>query len=162
MAESIWNAIDEYLSDHIKNNLGLQSSYTTLPIETAIATAIQSVRDWEEWQLPAVAIVGTRARRTFGGHKGDGKRHYDKSLPYRIVAIVEGDQATATTKAKTLEKRLEVMTHTLQFNTIVADDGERVQKWSVGQSDIMVLAKPRSDKLWYGLAIVDLEIETHI
>ncbi len=162
MAESIWIAIDEYLTVHIESQLGLQSSYTTVQIESTIATAIQSVRDWEQWQLPAVAIVGTRVRRSFGGHKGDGKRHYDKAMPYRLVAIVEGTQAGATAQAKVLEKRLEVMTHTLQFNAVVADDGERVQKWSVGQSDVMVMAKPRSDQLWYGLAIIDLEIETHI
>lgn len=161
MAESIWAAIDAHLVTQVTTAMGLSSAYNELQLETVLATAIQSRIDWENWTLPAVAVVGVRVRRNPGGHDGLTP-HYDKEMPYRLVAIVEGTQSEVTAAAKRLEKRIEALLRAISFATVIADDTERVQNWRLENSDIAVLAKPGCENCWYGLAIVDLLIRTHI
>ena len=168
MAESLWIAIDEHLCTTFDDALRYTETY---PVQTVIATAIQSVRDWETWPLPALAVVGVRVRRAPGGHGGPTGTlggqvqlglHYDKEMTYRIVAIGEGKQTDATLFAKTLEKRIEATLRGLSWAGVVADDGEVIRQWSVDGSDIAVFPKPRADNTWYGLAIVSLTVRTHI
>ena len=167
MAETLWIAIDEHLCGKLDDALRYTETY---PAQTVIATSIQSIRDWEQWQLPALAIVGVRLRRSPGGHDGGGvlgsaiplRLHYDKEMTYRVVAIGAGKQAEATQFAKTMEKRIEAALRALTWQGVTADDGEVIRSWSVDGSDITVLPKPQSDQVWYGLAVVGLTIRTHI
>lgn len=160
MSEAIWVDLDNLLVTQITAQMGASSPYTTHQVKTVVAHPLHSVRDWEGWTLPAVVVLGVRVERQPGAHDSNGP-HYDKRYPYGLAAIVEGTRSTATLAAKLLEKRLEIVCKTLNFNGIGGTDGEQIQKAILQATPSLTLhPKPNCEDTYYAVIVPVLEIRT--
>lgn len=164
MAE-LWNEVDGWLVDLITADLGTGNTDLNgdaLQVQSVYAVPLTSQRDWADWTLPAVAVVGVRVQYTPGAHDADTVAHHDTAMPYTLAGIVEGSQTTAHANAKTLLARMvrAVSTFANWADAPVGDAGDLVHYLQPRRAIVSTVRKPgdcEASAAYWGVALLEME-----
>lgn len=157
MSEAIWNDIDDWLVATLDPAMGASSAYTTLKCQTVTATILRDLADVPRWILPALIIDGEIIKRE-SKTNNDCNNLYKKTMPYIIMAIVEGEREQVTIDAKILEKRIERALRPVEV-TITDSVDEVAYRLILGDSQISISPKPLTHvATWYGIASFELTV----
>ncbi len=155
MSEAIWNDVDSWLVATFTPAMGASSIYATLRCQTIEATILRDLQDIPRWTLPALIIDGEIIKRELVANCND---RYKKTMPYIIMAIVEGTREQITIDAKILEKRIERVLRTIDVAlTDIVD--EVAYRLILGDSQITISPKPLTQNGgWYGIASFEMNV----
>lgn len=122
MAESLWNALDDYLAVQLLAGMGSASAYATLQITQVETAPIWDPQDWNRLYTPPFLIVATfTSRSVVAGHDGGTKR--DVEFAATVVSVTEGTPSAAKADAATLIHRVEKVLAGITFAGVTATDG---------------------------------------
>lgn len=161
MAESLWNAAEEYLATQLLSGMGPASSYADLKLTTVKRWAQFDVANFKNCVLPFGIIMSFDGRAQAAGVDGSATIKRVNGYTAAIICVTDGTREQATIDAKTLEWRTANLLSTLRFGTVTADDGSKMSKViSAGEgqmfrSNISLWDKPTTNAdLVYGLSAV--------
>lgn len=165
MAESLWNAAEEYLAAQILAGMGTGSDYTTLQM--------RAVKRWAQFDtpeldklgnenlLPATILTSFRSTAVPAGHSGPGTLNRQNTYFVVVAGVTKGSREQATADAKTIIWRYEDLFATLRFSGVAADDGSKAsriissQETTLFRSEVALWPIPSSQAdMVYGLGIV--------
>lgn len=167
MAESLWNALDDYLAAQLLGELGSAGDYTTLIVTSVDSHAQIDVQDWAKtYTTPFQIVMSFQARSQPAGHDDSSTIKRDVEYTVTVISVVEGVPAIATRDAKILVHRTEKFLSTLLFSGVSADDGSllRGRPKTAGReffaSDIELFQRPSSSQsnIRYGVGITAFSV----
>lgn len=124
MAESLWNALDTYLSTQLLAEMGQASAYEALVITQVETAPIWDPQDWaKNYTAPFLIVASYEARSEVAGHDGGAMLKRNVEYGVTVVGVTEGTPAVAKADAATLIHRVEKVLSSLTFAGVTADDG---------------------------------------
>ena len=162
MAESLWNALDDYLAAQLLAGLGNASSYTTLKITQVETAPIYDPQDWLKlYTVPFLIVATYTARSVVAGHDGGAMTKRDTEYGVTVASVTEGTPAQAKQNAAILVHRVEKLLAGLTFAGVTADDGSLLRGRPRGangrlfESSIEIWQRPSANQpnLRYGVGI---------
>lgn len=163
MSECVWYDQDQELKSLIEAQMGRSSAYTTLKLATIKATLIEGPQDWKEWTLPACAISSPLVAYQDARRHGDGLPHYEKMYRYGALFIVEGNQESAVSQAKTLIKRCEKALRTVAMTVQTSPDGEHtdITKPLIRLAEVRMF-RHQVIGTWYGVGVLEFTVKATV
>lgn len=162
MAESLWNALDDYLATQLLAGLGSASDYTTLVVTHVETAPIYDPQDWIKlYTVPFLIVTTYTARSVISGHDGGTTIKRDTEYAVTIVSVTEGTPAEAKQNAATMVHRVERLLSTLTFAGVTSDNGSllrgrpRSANGRLFESSIEIWPRPSNSQpnLRYGVGI---------
>lgn len=108
MAESLWNALDDYLAAQLLAGLGSGSSYATLEITQVETAPMYDPQDWVRlYTVPFLIVATYTARSSVAGHDGGTMIKRDTEYGVTVASVTEGTPSEAKRNAAILVHRVE-------------------------------------------------------
>lgn len=160
-AGSLWQALDEAIAAHLAAELGEESSYSDLQIQS---TEIGDTWDPDHMVKPGILIVSNDADLGTGPH-GAGP-HATVAYSYMIVAVAEADSyREAKAAAQALHQRtlaaLRAWPAILRAAQAATSTGETADRLRFDRSRIEIRGRQGATRGKHlGIAVVAVEIDT--
>jgi len=128
LAESLWNAAEEYLAEQLFAGMGPASSYATLKLTSVKRWAQFDAVDFKGCTLPFGIIMSFDGRAQAGGVDGSAAIRRVNAYTAAVICVTDGTREQATIDAKTLEWRTAHLLSTLRFGAVTAADGSKLSR----------------------------------
>jgi len=128
VAESLWNAAEEYLATQLLTGMGPASSYSSLKLTAVKRWAQFDVVNFKNCALPFGIIMSFDGRAQAAGVDGSTTIKRVNAYTTAIICVTDGTREQATIDAKTPEWRTANLLATLRFGTVTAADGSKLSK----------------------------------
>jgi hypothetical protein len=127
--ESIENVIDAWLVEKLTESIGTGSDYATLKVKRIEAAILRTQKDWESWTLPGIGIA-TRIEQWQADEHIGGNIVLSNNIPYVLTIVVNGEEATAISNARTILARLKdaLKTFHADVGALTTDTDEQVER----------------------------------
>jgi hypothetical protein len=159
--DCLWNDIDSYLVARVTADLGMASAYTTLQVQEVHVD--DTLEPEEHWDLPAVVISSFMCEpgRSFGGDTDDSAVNCYRCGITAVLSADSYDQARHDTKE--LIRRIAKLGRSLgALGRLASTDGETVFDSGVAMQQARIYPAQGSETVWYGAAIVGVDIYAEV
>lgn len=162
MAESLWNALDDYLAAQLLAGLGSSSGFSTLKITQVETAPIYDPQEWtQRYTTPFLIVTTYSARSVVSGHDGGSTIKRDTEYGVTVASVCDGAPAEAKRNAAILVHRVERLLSTMTFAGATADNGSllrgrpRAANGRMFESSIEIWPRPSNSQpnLRYGVGI---------
>lgn len=162
MVESLWNTADDYLAAILLAEMGPNSSYQTLKINSVQVWAQYDPIYFEPLPRPFSIVTSYESFSDVSGIGQDGRGRIGRQITYiyRLVSVCDGTLTQASKDAKTLHWRQEDLLSRLRFADVASIDGSAISsilkskgnKFLAGGIHLWERSTSGSDNM-YGLAV---------
>jgi len=158
---SLWADIDDYLRTELIAELGADGSYTTQVVKQVIVDDIMDFTGATAANnYPLVIVRSSTATQAPGPH-GGGSARVENTYEYSIVGVLKATgQAQCKRDVQELRRRLrEFLKTRLALGGLMStDDGERVQKVTLGRSLLEVWANEKQPGTYFGVTALEFKV----